>query len=93
MEIIFFVRGMNFCEFCSQEKRNDEWRKHKVSQKHLEIEHKNYCEVCKKKYIVWNRYHGDFKDKSKAAENHHKHGSAPVTEHHPKEKSLEFYSS
>ena len=39
-ENYLIVRGMTFCEFCSKEIRNDEWRKHIVSEEHLEFEHK-----------------------------------------------------
>ena len=41
---------MTYCELCSKEKRNDEWRKHIISKDHLKLEGTVYCEYCKMKY-------------------------------------------
>jgi len=40
---------MTYCELCRKEIRKDEWRKHIISEEHLEIEDKYYCDLCKTK--------------------------------------------
>ena len=41
---------MTYCELCKREMRNDEWREHIISQKHLEFEKRSYCKICNMKY-------------------------------------------
>ena len=43
---------MTYCEVCSKQLGNDVWRESLISEKRLDIELKNYCEVCKTKYGV-----------------------------------------
>ena len=88
------MRGMTYCEHCGKEKWNDEWRKHINSEEHLQFKHKNYCEVCKKKYLVWDRYPGNFKEKSKAAEQQHETGvnCDGNTNHKLNLEGIKFYS-
>ena len=45
-----------------------------MSEEHLQFKHKNYCELCKKQYLVWDQYPGNFKDKSKTVEQQHVNG-------------------
>ena len=44
------MKCMTRCEVCNKEIKNDEWRKHIISEKHLEIEIKKYCKLCNMKY-------------------------------------------
>ena len=41
---------MACCEYCHEEIKIDEWREHIISQKHLQLEQKNFCKVCNMKY-------------------------------------------
>ena len=58
------------------------------SRRTLRVRIKKYSEVSQKKYIVWDRFTGSFKDKSKATKQYHGHGGTPVTQHHKNEKRL-----
>ena len=40
IEDYLIVRGMTYGELCSKETRNDEWRTHIISEKHLQFEKK-----------------------------------------------------
>ena len=36
MEVSVISNCMTFCEKCNKERKNDEWREHTLSEKHLE---------------------------------------------------------
>ena len=50
IENYLIINCMTYCELCSKEIRNDEWRKHIISEDHLKHEGTSYCEYCKMKY-------------------------------------------
>ena len=92
------MRGVTYCEICSQEIRNDEWRKHIISQKHLHFEDKYYCDVCKKTYSFWRYQNGTFQDRCRDAERNHRiytpisSVSDDIT-HEMNQNRIKFYSS
>ena len=45
---------MTYCELCGEETKNDEWREHMISEKHLALEQKLYCGVRNMKYDKTN---------------------------------------
>ena len=53
IEDYFIMKCMTYCECCDKEIKNDEWREHICSEKHLirNIFDK-YCEVCKMSYFI-----------------------------------------
>ena len=79
---------MTYCELCKRETRNDEWRQHIISPKHLEFEEKNYCKFCKTKYDL-SEYLGKFQIKCSSAEHNHKRTNA----HKENQERLGFYST
>ena len=52
LENFLIKNSMTYCELCNKELKNDEWREHNISKKHLNIEKRGDCEVCKRKYII-----------------------------------------
>ena len=49
-EDYLIVMGMTRCEVCNKEIKNNEWRKHIISENDLKIERKKYCKLCNMKY-------------------------------------------
>ena len=41
---------MTYCHRCRRERKNDEWRQHRVSDRHLGHYGEKYCGICKMKY-------------------------------------------
>ena len=56
IEDYFIRKCMTYCGLCCKEIRNDEWREHTISEKHLEFEEKNYCVYCNMKYDTHSKY-------------------------------------
>ena len=44
------MKYMTYCEFRKKEIKNDEWRKHIFSDKHLTFEAEKFCKLCDMKY-------------------------------------------
>ena len=80
---------MTYCESCSKEIKNDEWREHVFPEKHLEIEDKYYCDPCKKKYSIQKGYSGTFQVRSESIKSNHAYSDF----HKLKEERTGFYCS
>ena len=63
--------GKTYCELCSKDIRNHEWRKHIISAKQLQLEDKFFCDLCKHKHSL-RVYIGSVKDKFRDAEYNHR---------------------
>ena len=50
IEDYFIRKCMTYCDLCCKEIRNDEWREHTISEKHLEFHEKKYCGICNLKF-------------------------------------------
>ena len=48
----FIMKCMTYCDICGKQIENDEWREQRISEKHLELEEKNYCRICNLKYDI-----------------------------------------
>ena len=69
--------GMTYCETCSKEMRNDDWRKQIISKKHLQIKDKYSCDLCKNRHSLWGDS-SSFKDNCRDAECNHRNYT-PIT--------------
>ena len=49
-EDYLIVKGKTYCELCANYIKNNEWRYHKLSEKHSQIEEKKYCGFCNLNY-------------------------------------------
>ena len=71
IENYFIMKCMTYCERCDKEIKNDEWREHICSEKHL-VKNNNssdqYCEVCKIRYSI----HMDSKTRNHIETDFHK---------------------
>ena len=52
IQVNFIRKCMTYCEKSVKETKNDIWRKHILSEEHLEHADKRYCEICKMTYYV-----------------------------------------
>ena len=68
---------MTYCEVCKKEIGNDEWREHKISENHLNIEKMDYCKVCKENYhvSVYGDQYPSYQDRCRSAQENHICGS------------------
>ena len=41
------MKRMTHCERCNEETKNEEWREHIISGKHLARESRKHCKICK----------------------------------------------
>ena len=77
-------------------KKNDEWREHTVSEKHLEFEEKNYCGIFNLKYDKYTKYNCTSYNNQERSQNRSKiniNNRHLDSELHKKNKErLEFYS-
>ena len=89
IEKFFIMKYMTYCESSSKEIKIDEWREHVNSEKHLEFEGKNYCDICKKKYSIEKGYSGTFQVSSESAKRNHAYSDI----HKLKEERTGFCSS
>ena len=64
---------MSYCEVCKKEIRNDGWREHTISEKHLEIVKQKFCKVCKVKYSVCGYQYTSYQDKWRLAKDKDNH--------------------
>ena len=64
-------RCMTCCEVCKKEIRNDGWREHTISEKHLDIVKQKYYKVCKVKYYVCGYQYTSYQDKCRLARDKH----------------------
>ena len=64
---------MTYCEVCKKEIKNDGWREHTISEKHLEIVKQKNCKVCKVKYYVGGYQYTSYQDNCRLAQDKHNH--------------------
>ena len=64
IENYFIMKCITYCEYCDKKIKNDEWRELIISEKHLELEEKRYCEVCHIKYDNHSKYNSDCPERS-----------------------------
>ena len=81
IENSLFVKCMTYCETYRRGKRIDEWREHIISENHLEMELKNFCNICKTKYDVSGFSDNTFQDRCRSAEHNHIRISAHEENH------------
>ena len=88
-EIYFIMKCMTYCENFDVEIKNDEWREHIISEKHLALEEKRYCEVCHIKYDMHqnSQYHNSKRNDSDRGRYHECSGLLRENK-----ERLEFYS-
>ena len=63
---------MTYCDLCCKEIRNDEWREHTISEKHLEFEEKKYCGCCNMKYDTHSKNKSGSSDINQGARDRNK---------------------
>ena len=73
IENYLIQRCMTYCEVCKKEIRNDGWREHTISEKHLKIVKQKYCKVCKVKYSVCGYQYTSYQDKCRLAKDKRNH--------------------
>ena len=88
IENYFIMKTMTYCESCDEEIKNDEWREHIFTEKHIEFEDKCYCDLCKKKYSI-EGYSGTFQVRSESAKRTHAYSCT----HKLNQERLGFHSS